>query len=266
MSSYKTTISQDVLECNVCYQIPSKDSLRLCVNNHITCKNCIKKSNLVNCQLCNQGFSIARNQLLEQILDSVRNEPRIVLGVNCTFKPAGCEELVTKSNLKEHELHCQFRKVDCFNYNCQADKTQTSLSSLEQHYRSFHTNSTIKRVDVANPDELELSLNSIQFVYHNQKLLHIFVPHFRITEFPQCSVKTGLVSVEDPYEARKTKYNLKIICKGAEVVTHVGMVFSIDDTKDIHDWNSGGLILPNAIFNKLTGSDSKVKISIKREQ
>ena len=110
MSSYKTTISQDLLECNVCYQIPSKDSLRLCVNNHITCRNCIKKSNLVNCQLCNQGFSIVRNQLLEQILDSVRNEPRIVLGVNCTFKPAGCEELVTKSQPQRTWITLLFSK------------------------------------------------------------------------------------------------------------------------------------------------------------
>ena len=261
----KASISQELLECIICYQIPSKESLRLCLNNHITCTNCIGKDKFVLCQLCQKEFSVDRNQLLEQILDSARNESRIERRVTCAFKPAGCEEFVITSNRKEHELHCHFRNVDCFNYICQPDKTQISLASFEQHYKNFHAYTT-KRVNVTNPDEFELSLKCVQFVYHNQKLLHVFVPHFRIIEFPQCSVKTGLVSIEDPYEARKTKYDLKIICKGAEVITHNGKAFSIDDTKDIHDWNSGGLILPIAVFNKLYSSDAKVKITTQREQ
>ena len=120
--------SLDLLECPVCFKIPSKKAFIFCDNGHMVCKKCRNK--ISNCPTCRSNFADRRNILLEKILDTVK--------VSCKYKIFGCSENLEFKDLDDHLAQCQFRKVYCFNFKCQAQKIQYNLSSLMDHYEGFH--------------------------------------------------------------------------------------------------------------------------------
>ena len=61
--------SINLLECPVCYKIPTKETLIFCENGHMVCETC--KNKMENCPSCRGKFVNRRNILIEQILDSV---------------------------------------------------------------------------------------------------------------------------------------------------------------------------------------------------
>ena len=71
-------------------------------------------------------------------------------------------------------------------------------------------------------------------------------------------VKACLVSLSPPEEARSLKCSLALISNAKEVLNHNGKVFSIEDTKDLWEIDSGGLIYPSEILGKVN-----LRVSIK---
>ena len=98
--------SIDLLECPVCFNIPSQYLMVFCENGHMVCGNC--KNRLVNCIQCQAKFVSKKNILVERILDSVTK--------HCKYKGSGCNKMVLFKDTEDHARQCEFRPIICFNY------------------------------------------------------------------------------------------------------------------------------------------------------
>ena len=82
---------------------------------------------------------------------------------------------------------------------------------------------------------------------------------FGTKQFKKCI----LIANARPEQAQKLKCRMNLLHDNKEIFSYNGNVFSIDETKDIRFWNSGGLIVPEEIFNKkLTFENSMVEIKV----
>lgn len=90
------------LECPVCLLIPRKEIYQ-CKNGHSICNVCLMK--LVICPTCRVAVSGSntvkvRNHYAESFLDSMKFE--------CKWKDQGCEVLIERNQLPEHEIVCRY--------------------------------------------------------------------------------------------------------------------------------------------------------------
>ncbi len=92
----------ECLECPVCLQIPRQEIYQ-CVNGHSICNICI--SQLEICPTCRVEISGStddnvRNYYAEGLLDAMT--------FACNWKAQGCQELVARNKLTDHEAICKF--------------------------------------------------------------------------------------------------------------------------------------------------------------
>ena len=133
-----------------------------------------------------------------------------------------------------------------------------ALSSIENHYKSFHPLNHFQRYDMTDLKKFGFKLES-STVYQNDKLKYVFAGFFGMTEFPNC-YKACLISTEPPDEVEKIKCTMKMVYFGKEIISTCGKVFSIDKTENIHVSTSGGLIYPKEIVDFF--SDVQILIEI----
>ena len=76
------------------------------------------------------------------------------------------------------------------------------------------------------------------------------------------SNKACLISTSPPNEAMILKCFMKLMCNGKEIISYNGNVFSIDETKNLHKWDSGGLIYPADIIGRVTFIPNGIKILV----
>ena len=115
-------------------------------------------------------------------------------------------------------------------------------------------------------------LVNIQFheiFQNNKKIVHNISYNFfssgscKIDEMSN-SNKACLISTSPPNEAMILKCFMKLMCNGKEIISYNGNVFSIDETKNVHSWNSGGLIYPsNLMWDHLGLAGLEILVSVK---
>ena len=101
--------------------------------------------------------------------------------------------------------------------------------------------------------------------------LHLMYIHFIIIFSGSCKIdemsnsnKACLISTSPPNEAIILKCFMKLMCNGKEIISYNGNVFSIDETKNVHSWNSGGLIYPsNLMWDHLGLAGLEILVSVK---
>lgn len=98
------TISSNtvICKCPVCRQIPKAEVFQ-CPKGHSFCLFCILDRK--TCPVCNikiYGYKLGlygvRNYLAESLLDQMKFE--------CRWKDHGCQTLITRSKISEHENSC----------------------------------------------------------------------------------------------------------------------------------------------------------------
>ena len=115
---------------------------------------------------------------------------------------------------------------------------------------------------------MSVGKTSISRKFSKQKYMYV---HFIIIFSGSCKIdemsnsnKACLISTSPPNEAIILKCFMKLMCNGKEIISYNGNVFSIDETKNVHSWNSGGLIYPsNLMWDHLGLAGLEILVSVK---
>ena len=115
---------KDRLRCFKCASLPRPESkFELCSNGHTVCSKC---------SCCSK--TIPNNVVNELLVD-------LDLPYQCAFGKYGCEELLKKDDLSEHEECCVFRRINCPDVDCKAKDVgflELSDHVQEKHYDDHH--------------------------------------------------------------------------------------------------------------------------------
>ena len=138
-SGAEAIFPSNLLECGICYNIPSSKSMALCETGHVYCIDC--RERLTKCGICQSSF---KNRpiinILQKILTSVeigckfkglgcneklnleervKHENHCKFRNTCKFADRGCNKNINCKDLEAHEGSCEFRQIFCFNVSCQ---------------------------------------------------------------------------------------------------------------------------------------------------
>ena len=205
-----------------------------------------------NCPTCRGKFGTQRNILLETIFDSVL--------VDC--KNNGCNEKIFLKEKSTHEINCNFRQISCFCLKCESTSQQQNLSFIGTHLMNVYDKYQFKEHHLNDPkDEFQVDPDEDAMIYYEKKLLYIFVAVLMVSDLKHV-YKNCLIAIATPDEAKKLKCHINLIYNKKEIITFNGNVFSIDETKGIRLLDSGGLIIPEEIFDKKILQNSTVNIKV----
>lgn len=102
-----------------------------CENGHIACSSCCTK--LGNkCPSCSWPIGYNRCRAIEKVLESVK--------IACQNKQYGCKEMVSYSEIKDHEKTCTHTPCSCPLTSC---NFISSAKQLYQHFHSQHADSAV---------------------------------------------------------------------------------------------------------------------------
>ena len=218
---------------------------------------------------CNKDFQNKKQALLEQILESIQDDQVKVNSkkgveepnetVKCRYEKHGCVQVLNKSKRKVHEEDCNFRKAYCFYLKCKPHNIKISPLKFEDHFNNCHPEiGSLQKIFVKSTSfTLENDVKTTTLIFVQDKLSYIFVKRYGVKGYSTV-IKACLVSLSPPEEARSFKCSLAMISNAKEVLNHNGKVFSIEETKDLWEIDSGGLIYPSEILGKV-----KFRMSIK---
>ena len=284
IESRKATIDLDAFECSVCYSIPSPTTMILCSNGHVVCSKC--RPRLQNCGVCKSHF-IERpfSNVLTKVLDSVqldcqfvndgckqkvslsdrpKHETRCRFRNICKYSEDGCDQMVKYEDRRVHEEKCFFRPIYCFSRVCQSDdKVPLPITGIIQHFRDSHN--TMQKITIDNLEKFEFSnvnlLGRAFSLIYQGKMSYILVANFGLDVIYN-GLKVCLISTRVPEETAQLNCTITLKVQGNNILNHTGKVFSIDDTLDIHSIQSGGLIYPENLRDKLEDKVASFSVSV----
>ena len=210
----------------------------------------------------NTDFQNKKQALLEQILKSVQDDQskvnskkgneESVQTINCRYEKDGCGQVISKSKRTAHEENCNFRKAFCFYLKCKPHNIRISPLKFEDHFNNCHPEiGSLQKVFVKTASfTLESDVRTTTLIFVQDKLSYVFVKRYGVKGYSTV-VKSCLVSVLPPEEVRPLKCSLAMVSNGKEVLNYNGKVFSIEETKDLWEIDSGGLIYPSEILGKV---------------
>ncbi|KAK7871510.1 hypothetical protein R5R35_010226 [Gryllus longicercus] len=117
-----------LMECPVCYNV-FQSKIFMCIQGHNICETC--RPNVINCPICRNEFTGARNHLVEQLLTKS-------LQYNCKYKEYGCPDKLPLHKIQIHQTSCNFRLYQCLVPLC---LWEGRCMELKQHIISMHRSS-----------------------------------------------------------------------------------------------------------------------------
>ena len=132
-----------------------------------------------------------------------------------------------------------------------------------QHFSDSHV--SMRNITIDNLEKFEFSylnlLNRVFSLVHQGKLSYILVAQFGLDEINN-GLKVCLISTKVPEETANLNCTMTLKIQGNNILNHTGKLFSIDDTLDIHSIQSGGLIYPGDLRNKLETEEQSFSVSV----
>jgi len=118
LRKYEIVLSKlkDHIECPVCMEVPRSGPIPVCPNGHFVCSKCKADS----CPTCRAVMGPGKSLLAVTVLENV--------GHPCKF--ISCNETLALEDVKQHEMVCEHRTVQCPWNNC---VEEVSLSNLVGH-------------------------------------------------------------------------------------------------------------------------------------
>ncbi|CAH0549507.1 unnamed protein product [Brassicogethes aeneus] len=114
-----------LLECPVCMN-SMRPPIFNCANGHSICILC--KELINECPMCNEGWTTARNYLIENLTTTVKYP--------CRYSKLGCNEIDVDRQLKKHEETCPSH-----NYQCPMNCSKTgNFEFILEHIMTEHGN------------------------------------------------------------------------------------------------------------------------------
>jgi len=125
---------EDELKCAICLDI-AENAVETSCCHHIYCQECLQEyaNNQVfsTCPECRSLFNILPSQLARRMIGN--------LLVCCPYE--GCDSQITRSNVEDHKLLCQYRDIKCTAPNCQFDGNNEAFLN---HLVSVHKKDLLK--------------------------------------------------------------------------------------------------------------------------
>ena len=167
----------------------------------------------------------------------------------CKYANEGCVQVLANKDLQRHQSRCYYRQVPCLDAMCKDFKFTFNLSSWRQHCLDYHGDSDIQLMN-AKSKEIDLEIEATDTVILvNAMPQYFFYPNIEMEQiFDETNAnfsKACLVSTMSPQEAKKYKCIIILNCDGKDVVYHEGMVFSIDEVRNLRKQLTGGMIYSN---------------------
>lgn len=131
------------LICPICTKLMDICIMFPCT--HEFCLNCAHEPSINRCPIC-------RSSLQQELFRSNRNfkiEMRIKnLNVKCRFNNAGCDKVIKYSQLNEHELNCQYHKLQ--NLSKEKEELIKKLKHIQDEISLMHLNIKIASTRIKN--------------------------------------------------------------------------------------------------------------------
>jgi hypothetical protein len=157
----------ELLECSICYVVPTAGPIIQCKNGHAVCKSCHARLSL--CPSCQEPIDV-RAWHLEKFLE--------LMPVPCKFAENGCELKIRYRHRDAHQQKCNKGMVNCPSYPCNRN---VNLDLVEEHIKATHeevffsnTSHEISSFDIEDTDfngsvifqVIQYRLNNVDF-YRN---------------------------------------------------------------------------------------------------
>jgi len=103
---------EEAVVCCVCLAVPRDDKIPVCINGHITCSECKKKTGK-SCPSC-RVVTKARDERYSILARGISD----LLELGCVNEAKGCREKQLKPEIIKHEQECVYAEIHDCPYNC----------------------------------------------------------------------------------------------------------------------------------------------------
>jgi E3 ubiquitin-protein ligase SIAH1 len=122
---------REIVECPVCMEVPRNGPIHQCRNGHVVCNQC--KQRLERCPACREPIT-GRSLKTEQLLELVPSP--------CKFSQSGCKTELVPSLIRNHEIDCETKLMQCPRLYC--------LTKVLPQYLAHHLHNSNERCKVIN--------------------------------------------------------------------------------------------------------------------
>ena len=116
---------KDMVQCNICLEVPEESPIYQCDNGHILCASCHEK--LTDCPICRLTLRRTRSLVTEQLLEQCSR--------SCEFEKYGCKSKVHDLNWEAHKDACNYKPTSCMELHCNA---VIPINAFVDHMRVSH--------------------------------------------------------------------------------------------------------------------------------
>lgn len=237
------------VECPICQRVPRKAPVFQCKLGHLICQECYPK-----CQAC----PICRTPLSSEKIRSILADKILMLVPRpCQFSDDGCQEELLGPQLDEHEKACRHRWVCCVDIACGSvvrfhallDHTQNLELHAQEDFRE-NQESQFQSFLYVSGDNFQ---KECMWVCDRLKKCgyHFYRESYR-TENGNWQIWVVMAGTQE--EAKKFQATIDVFNED-EILTHVGPVNYLPDTKDKLLDSALGLPLSDKIVKRFLRND-----------
>ncbi|TRY73173.1 hypothetical protein TCAL_05818 [Tigriopus californicus] len=237
------------VECPICQRVPRKAPVYQCKLGHLLCQDCYPK-----CQAC----PVCRTPLSKEKIRSILADKILMLVPRpCEFNDDGCQEEFLGPELDAHEAKCRHRWVCCVDIACG--------SVLRFHALLDHTQNLELHAQEDFRDNQESRFQSFLYVSEGNFQKECMWVCDRLKKcgfhFYRESYRTDdgcwqiwVVMAGTQEEAKRFQATIEIFTED-EILTHVGPVNYLPDTKEKLLDSALGLLLTDRIVKRFLRND-----------
>ena len=149
--------AQETLTCAICFRWPMTDPVRVCANDHMYCRGCTR-DDWTRCPECREPLQLGEPRNVKKTALEMLTGPYMpCVHDDCPFKGsyadlikhenecaftqvkcphAGCEQMVPRNSLMEHQTACRMRPMRC---RCgQGEMFEPFSDGWRHHIQQYH--------------------------------------------------------------------------------------------------------------------------------
>jgi len=173
---------RELLECPVCFSVPSAPPVYRCQNGHTVCKSC--KPRIQNCPVCRVSLLYIGNEQLTRNRCMVSEKIMAFLPKQCKFYRNGCRDNFEQDQLEAHERNCSMKTISCAFLPCLIEVPSNDiLEHLKTHNYGQKTNLTHEDFTIVDDEYLkgDLTIEDIPMQFED-KGNHFFLHSIKTRE------------------------------------------------------------------------------------
>jgi len=173
---------RELLECPVCFSMPSSPPVYRCQNGHTVCKSC--KPRIQNCPVCRVSLLYIGNESLPRNRCMISEKIMGFLPKQCKFYRNGCRDKFKQDQLEAHERICSMKTISCAFLPCLMEISSNDiLEHLKTHNYGKKSNLTHEDFTIVDDEYLkgDLTIEDIPMQFED-KGNHFFLHSIKTRE------------------------------------------------------------------------------------